>query len=79
MRCSLKPCRNTVTIYERCNEHQRVDRGTMIMMVPIDTKPVATSPDVLPMTPAQKAAKTRAAKKAKLTKDLAELESASAE
>ena len=70
MRCSLKPCRNTVTIYERCNEHQRV---VMVITKPkgfVDVDEV----DVLPMTPAQKAAKTRAANKAKLQKKLEEIE-----
>jgi len=66
-------CRNTATIGERCNEHP------IVWVATVETEPQTTGitlskDDVLPMTPQQKAAKTRAAKKAKLKKEIEELE-----
>ena len=61
-------CRNVATIGERCNEHP------IVWTAIIETEPQATELGVLPLSPQQKAAKTKAAKKALLKKEMEELE-----
>lgn len=63
-------CRNTAVIGERCNEH--LEKRLLKLVTTPDIEEVA--PDVLPMTPQQKAAKTRAARKAKLKKEMDDLD-----
>ena len=69
MRCKneLITCRNVATRNSYCDQHQ-------VVVYPDTQKEDQLVVDVVLMTPQQKAAKTRAAKKAKLEKDLEELE-----
>ena len=64
MRCNneLITCRNVATKHGYCDQHQKV--FNIVYMGEVETETVATSPDVLPITPAQKAAATRIKNKA---------------